>query len=157
LSPARRACADAVAPLRTMSVFPRSLRSLAPAAATGRASVAVRRAGRAAALTVTDLIDRWQNNYSGVGYGLRGGQWSYSGDRVTRFHLHRVELVPGVAVSGAATWDRYANTMRVSLRLSGSGPHGRLHGTWLTRRTRADAVLAGRLGGHLVRLTFVAP
>jgi pimeloyl-ACP methyl ester carboxylesterase len=157
LSAARRACADAVAPLRAMGVFPRSLRSVAPAAASGRASVTVRRAGRVAALTVTDLIDRWQNNYSGVGYGLRAGHWSYTGDRITRFHLHRVELVPGVAVSGTAMWNRYGNSMRVSLRLSGSGPHGRLRGSWLTRRTGANAVLAGKLGGHRVRLTFTAP
>jgi hypothetical protein len=157
LSPARRACADAVPPLRAMGVFPRSLRSVAPAAASGRASVAVRRAGRVAGLTVTDLIDRWQNNYSGVGYGLRGGHWSYTGDRITRFRLHRVELVPGVAVSGTATWNRYGNSMRVSLRLSGSGPHGRLHGGWSTRRPGADAVLAGKLDGREIRLTFPAP
>jgi hypothetical protein len=119
--------------------------------------VAARRAGRVAALTVTDLVDRWQNNYSGVGYGLRGGTWSYSGDRITRFHLHKVKLVSGVAVSGTATWNRYGNTMRVNLKLAGSGPHGRLHGSWLTRRPGADAVLAGKLDGHRVRLTFTAP
>jgi pimeloyl-ACP methyl ester carboxylesterase len=157
LGAAQRACAEAVPPPRAMGVFPRGLRSVAPAAATGTASVRVRRAGRVAALTVADVTDRWWNNYSGVGFGLRGGRWSYGGDKVVRFHLHRVRLVPGVAVSGTATWDRYANVMRVRLRLGGSGPHGRLHGSWATRRPGALAVLSGRVGSHPVRLTFAAP
>jgi pimeloyl-ACP methyl ester carboxylesterase len=155
LSAAQRACARSVPPHRAMAVFPRGLGSVPPAAGTG--SLRVRRTGRVAALTVADVVDRWFNNYSGVGFGLRGGHWSYSGDRVTRFHLHRVKLVPGVAVSGTATWDRYGNAMRVRLRLAGSGAHGRLHGRWLTRRTGATAVLVGTLGGHRVRLTFPAP
>ena len=138
-----------------MGVFPRGLSSVPPAA--GNGSLRVRRTGRVAALTVADVVDRWWNNYSGVGFGLRGGHWSYGGDRITRFHLHRVKLVSGVAVSGTATWDRYGNAMRVDLRLAGAGPHGRLHGSWLTRRTGATAVLAGKLGGHRVRLTFPAP
>ncbi len=157
LSPGQRACAAKVQPLRAMSVFPRRIRSVPPAAASGHVSVRSRRVGRIAALTVADLVDRWWNNYSGVGFGLRGGHWSYTGDRITRFRLHRVSLVPGVAVSGKAVWDRYGNVMRVRLKLRGAGPHGRLHGSWHTRSTGAQAVLAGRLGGHLVRLTFAAP
>ena len=84
--------------------------------------------GGLAALTVADVVDRWWNNYSGVGFGLRGGKWSFTGDRVVTFRLHRVKFVPGVAVSGKATWDRYGKVMRVQLKLRGSGPHGRLHG-----------------------------
>jgi pimeloyl-ACP methyl ester carboxylesterase len=152
-----RACAKAVEPVRTLGVFPRSLGKVPPAAAGPRTSLRARRAGRAAALTVADIVDRWWNNYSGVGAGLRGGTWSYSGDRVTRFKLHRIKLVPGVAVSGKATWERYGEVMQVQLQLSGSGPHGKLHGRWNTRRTGATAVLAGKLNGHKVRLTFPAP
>jgi hypothetical protein len=153
----RHACANQVAPLRTMAVFPRGVRSVAPATATTAAPVRARRAGPVAALTVADVVDRWFDNYSGTGFGLLGGHWSYTGDKVTRFHLHRVRLVPGVAVSGTARWDRYGNTMRVRLRLTGSGPHGRLHGQWLTRRVGAQAVLAGTIDGQAVRLTFPAP
>jgi pimeloyl-ACP methyl ester carboxylesterase len=157
LGATQRACAGAVQPLRAMGVFPRGIRSVPPAAATGTVPPRGRRAGRIAAMTVADVTDRWWNNYSGLGFGLRGGRWSYDGDKVVRFHLHRVKLVPGVAVSGTATWDRYANVMHVRLRLGGSGPHGRLHGSWATRRTGAQAVLVGKLGGHPVRLTFAAP
>ena len=39
------------------------------------ADAAPRRVARAAALTVADLPDRWWNNYSGHGVGLRGGTW----------------------------------------------------------------------------------
>jgi hypothetical protein len=140
-----------------MAAFPRGIRSVHPASAEGRVSIKARRAGRIAALTVADVVDRWFNNYSGVGVGLRGGRWSYSGDRVTRFTLHRVKLVPGVAVSGKAVWHRYGNTMQVRLKLRGAGMHGRLHGHWHTRSTGATAVLVGTLDGHRVRLTFPAP
>ena len=74
---------------------------------------------RAAALTVADLQDRWWNNYSGHGVGLRGGTWRYTGDRVVRFRLSGVRLLPGLPVSGTAVWDRYAATMTVSLDLAG--------------------------------------
>ena len=57
----------------------------------------------------------------------------------------------------AALWRRYDRTMQVRLRLQGAGPHGRLRGTWNTRKRAATAVLAGRLDGHRVRLTFRAP
>jgi len=157
LSPGQSACAEAVPPVRAMSVFPRGIRSVQPAAPDGHASVRERRAGRIAAFTVADVVDRWWNNYSGVGFGLRGGHWSYGGDRVTRFRLHGVRLVPGVAVSGTVTWLRYGNVMGVRLKLRGAGPHGRLHGSWQTRSVGATAVLVGRLGGHAVRLTFPAP
>ncbi len=143
-----------------MAVFPRGLGSVPPAA--GNASLRVRRTGRVAALTVADVVDRWWNNYSGVGFGLRGGHWSYGGDRITRFHLHRVKLVSGVAVSGTATWDRYGNAMRVRLRLAGSGaarPAARelAHASYgRERRARREA---GRSSGssHVPRALTQAP
>jgi hypothetical protein len=136
-------CADKVAPVRAMGRFPGPL----PPGASARA------VARAAALTVADLQDRWWNNYSGHGVGLRGGTWSYGGDRVVRFRLDRVRLVEGLAVSGTATWDRTDETMSVSL----SVPSGRLTGSWDTRAPGAVATLAGTLDGHPVDLTVPAP
>ncbi len=75
-----------------------------------------RRVAPTAAATVADLVDQWWNNYSGHSVGLRGGTWSYTGDRTTVFHLHGVRLTSDVAVSGTATWQRYANRMSVHLR-----------------------------------------
>ena len=155
LSAAQRACAAGIEPVRTMGAFPRRLADVP--LATGHAEPRARRAGPAAALTVADLMDRWWNSYSGEGFGLRGGRWTFGGDHVVTFHLHGVRLLPGVAVSGKARWERYGHRMRVDLKLRGAGPHGRLRGSWNTRKVAAPAVLVGRLDGHRVRLTFRAP
>jgi hypothetical protein len=108
---------------------------------------------RAAALTVADLQDRWWNNYSGHGVGLRGGTWRYTGDRIVRFRLSGVRLLPGLPVSGTAVWDRYAATMTVSLDVAG----GHLEGAWDTRSVGARATLSGTLRGHPVRVGLLAP
>ncbi len=148
-------CASRVPPVRSLGSFPRSLYEVAPGV--GRGSPMARRAAPAAASTVADLLDRWWNNYSGHGVGLRGGRWSYTGDRTTVFHLHGVRLVPDLAVSGTATWHRYANLMIVDLTVAGVGSHGRLHGHWDTRRRGARTTLRGSFGGHPLTATFRAP
>ena len=51
-------------------------------------------------------MDRWWNNYSGSGVGLRGGTFSYTGNDVVKLRLERYRLLQGLAVSGLATWDR---------------------------------------------------
>jgi hypothetical protein len=136
-------CAGRVAPVRTLGRFPRAL----PPYPRPRA------VARAAALTVADLQDRWWNNYSSHGVGLRGGTWRYTGDPVVRFRLSSVRLLPGLPVSGRATWDRVAGTMVVSLDVAG----GHLAGSWDTRTVGARAHLAGSLRGHPVRDSFPAP
>ena len=112
---------------------------------------------RGAALTVADLQDRWLNNYSGHGVGLRGGTWRYTGDPVVRFRLSGVRLLPGLPVSGTAVWDRYAATMTVSLDLPLDLPLSHLAGSWDTHTPGADAVLSGRLDGRRVRISLPAP
>jgi pimeloyl-ACP methyl ester carboxylesterase len=156
-------CAAAVRPVRALGSFPASLSAVLPAR--GRGALAARRVGHAAALTVADLQDRWWNNYSGSGVGLRGGTWSYSGDDVVAFRLHGIALVPGVRVSGRARWSRSQDRMTVHLRVTSAGPRGRLRenlwghlrGHWNTRAVGARATLTGRLGGRSVRLVMAAP
>ncbi len=155
LSTAQRACADRIEPVRALGSFPRRLADVP--AAPGSGTVRARRAGPAAALTVADVVDRWSNNYSGEGFGLRGGRWTYGGDHVTTFRLRNVRLVPGISVSGTARWARYRHRIRVDLRLRGAGPKGRLRGGWNTRSVAATAVLVGRLDGRPVRVRFRAP
>ena len=111
---------------------------------------------RAAALTVADLPDRWWNNYSGHGVGLRGGTWRYAGYDRVRFTLERVRLVRGLSVSGSAVWDRYARTMVVDLAVDGVSA-GRLRGAWKTTSRGALTVLTGVLDGRSVRVTLPAP
>ncbi len=151
----RHACAAKVAPVRTMGSFPRTV--MAVPAGSGRGSMLARRAAPAAAATVADLIDRWWNNYTGHSFGLRGGTWSYTGDRTTVFHLHGVRLTRDLAVSGTATWQRYANRMTVDLSVRSHGRHGMLHGAWATRRLGAMTTLRGAFGGEPVAVTFRAP
>ncbi|WP_243059820.1 alpha/beta fold hydrolase [Nocardioides sp. SR21] len=90
-------CAGRVPPVAALGVFPRRVADL------GRA--------RTVEATVADVIDRWWNNYSGHGVGLRGGTWRYSGGDVVRFRLRDVRLVDDLAVSGRVVWDRYAGTV----------------------------------------------
>lgn len=141
--PLAAGCARAVPPVRALGRFPRPL---SPYPSTGAVA-------RAAALTVADLQDRWWNNYSGHGVGLRGGTWRYSGSDVVRFRLSGVRLLRNLPVSGTAVWDRYAETMTVSLDL----PTGHLDGSWDTRTPGARAVLSGHLRGHRVRISPPAP
>jgi hypothetical protein len=151
----RHACARRVPPIRTMGVFPLHLRDVP--AAHGRGPALARRVAPAAAATVADLLDRWWSNYSGHDVGMRGGRWSYTGNRSTVFHLHGVRLVSGLAVSGTATWRRYANRISVDLRVRTPGRVGQLHGHWATRRFGARATLRGTLGGRQLVETFAAP
>ena len=151
----RHRCASRVPPVRTMGIFPRTLHGVP--AGSGHGSLLARRVAPAAAATVADLLDRWWSNYSGHSVGLRGGRWSYTGDRTTVFHLHRVRLTRDLAVSGTATWRRFANRMAVDLTVAGHGHRGRLHGHWATRREGARATLHGSFAGHRVTVTFRAP
>ena len=130
-----------------MGVFPRTLAGVP--AGSGRGSVLARRVAPAAAATVADLLDRWWNNYSGHDVGLRGGHWSYTGDLTTVFHLHRLRLTSDLAVSGTARWQRYANRIRVDLRVAGHGRHGRL--------ARPLGRTEGRREGDPARLVRGAP
>jgi pimeloyl-ACP methyl ester carboxylesterase len=146
LPPALRACARDVPPVRALGRF---TRHLGP-------DTTPRRVAQAAAQTVADLQDRWWNNYSGRGVGLRGGNWRFAGDDRVRFTLDRVRYVRNVGVSGIGVWDRYARTMAVELTFEGSWD-GRLKGTWDTSSRSAVAVLTGDLDGHSIRVTFPAP
>ena len=141
-------CAREVEPLRALGIVPRTLADIS--------GVGIRRAGPAAALTVEDVVDRWWNNYSGSGLGLRGGTFSYTGNDVVKLRLKRYRLLQGVAVSGLATWDRDRRRMTVELTLDGT-LHGRLRGGWDTREVGAKARLRGKIEDRMVRLTFPAP
>ena len=75
--------APRVAPVRALGIVPRTLADVS-----GRRDPRARVA-RAAALTVADVQDRWWNNYSGHGVGLRGGTCRYTGDEVVQLRLER--------------------------------------------------------------------
>jgi hypothetical protein len=68
-----------------------------------------------------------------------------------------VRLTSDLAVSGTATWRRYANRLSVHLRVRAPGHTGRLHGGWATRQLGARVTLRGILDGHRVAVRFSAP
>ena len=107
-----------------------------------------RRTAPAAALVVADVMDRWLNNYSGHGVGLRGGTLLR---RATRSRGSGSTASSSSTASGSAAppcGTATAKTVAVDLRVQGRGPDGHLRGTWDTRAEGATAVLRGRLDGN---------
>jgi pimeloyl-ACP methyl ester carboxylesterase len=149
-------CADRIAEVRTVDSFPRSAAEVEPAAPLpgDGSSENARRAAAVAAATVADAIARWAINYSGASRGLRGGRWSYRGDRVVRFRFSRARFARDVPVSGTATWRMADGAVRARLRLPG---RGRLQGEWSMQRPLAVATLTGRLGSGRLRASMLAP
>ena len=75
---------------------PTPLRGAAPADPRpgDRSTVADRRVAAVAVSTVADAIQRWLLNYDGSSRGLRGGRWTWSGDRLDALPLPRRALHP---------------------------------------------------------------
>ncbi len=163
------ACAPLVPPVRAVPSYVSTYRAMPGATALAGSTVGAGglRAASTAAETVADVIDRWYNNYSGVGVGLYGGSWSYTGDHVTRFRLHDVRLTPDLAVSGTVVWSRYGHVVTVHLTIKqvdasgaivrGSGVAGTVDGAWDSRAAGAQAVLRGILGGKVLAARMLAP
>ena len=118
-------------------------------------STADRRLVAAAATTVSDVVSRWWVNYDGTGTGLRGGSWTYDGDDPVEFELDEVELVPGVRVSGTASWV-YGGGTTADVTVTGPRSAGSLSIRWANVRA-ARAQLVGDVDGRRVRATMLAP
>jgi pimeloyl-ACP methyl ester carboxylesterase len=156
LDPGDTSCAGRIAEVRVVDRFPRRSVGLVPADARpgDHTTVAARRMAASAAAMVADAIQRWTLNYGGTDRGLRGGRWRWSGDRLTRFRFDRARFTRDVPVSGRATLR--LGTGAVAARLTIPG-HGRLRARWELHRPLATATLTGRLDGHRLRATMLAP
>jgi hypothetical protein len=161
LALADTSCATEIAEVRAVPSFPASLADTTPAdPSSGDAStVDDRRLAAAAAATVADVVSRWWVNYDGTSVGLRGGRWSYFGDRVVFFDLARTRFVPGVEVTARVRWGyRAAGKVRADVEVSGPGGlSGNLVLRWSGREQNAVAVLTGEVGGRSLRATMPAP
>lgn len=153
-------CTRRVPPVRVVARFPLTLAGMAPALPSpgDRSTLPDRRLAAAAAATVADVLERWWVNYSGSDRGLRGGRWSYAGDRTTVFTLHGVAGVPGVAVSGSVRWQTIAGGVaaRVTVRAPG-GARAALALHWSMRGPAAQARIRGWAGGRPLRAHMLAP
>jgi pimeloyl-ACP methyl ester carboxylesterase len=156
LSAGDTSCAARIAEVRVVGRFPRRSVGLAPADARpgDHTSVAARRVAASAAAMVADALQRWSLNYGGTDRGLRGGTWSWSGDRLTRFRFHGARFSRDVPVNGLATWRRGSGAVRARLSVPG---RGRLRVRWNVRRPLAVATLSGHLNGQPLRATMLAP
>ena len=149
-------CASLIAEVRVVDRFPRRSPALVPATARAgdHTSTRARRAAASALATVADAIQRWTLNYGGTDRGLRGGTWTWSGDRFVRLRFHRARFTRDVPVNGRATWRLGTGSVRARLTIPGRGTF-RAH--WNVRRQLATATLAGRLDGRRLRATLLAP
>jgi hypothetical protein len=149
-------CAARIAEVRVVDRFPRRAAGAVPASPRpgDRSTIADRRVAAVAAATVADAVQRWTLNYGGSGRGLRGGRWSWRGDRLTRFRFAGARFARDVRVDGRATWRLGTGAVRADLTVRG---RGRIRARWSMRRPLATATLAGRLGGRRLRATMLAP
>jgi hypothetical protein len=149
-------CAARIAEVRTVDRFPRRSAGMAPADGRpgDRSPPAGRRVAAVAAATVADALQRWTLNYGGNSRGLRGGRWSWAGDRLTRFRFRGARFTRDVRVDGRATWRLDTGALRADLTVQGRGA---LHVRWNTRRRLARATLRGSLDGRRLRAAMLAP
>jgi hypothetical protein len=152
-------CASRTPEVRVVPSFPLSLAGVAPASPSpgDHSTLTDRRIAAAGAEMVADAIQRWWVNYSGTDVGLRGGTWSYTGTSDIVFTFHRAAFVPGVRVSGTASWQYSTGVVRgtVTVRDGGTTEHLRL--AWSEQVRAAVAWLTGTAGGRTVRLHMLAP
>ena len=150
-------CASAIAEVRVVDRFPRSLAEVEPAASQvgDRSTVWARRVAAAAALTVSDAVARWQLNYSGTISGLRAGHAIFVGGRRVRFNLVGTSFVPGVIVDGHATWDRDRGFVRGRVTVAGS--RVAIAFGWSTRGPLRRAWMSGGSSTGPLRATMLAP
>ncbi len=153
------ACEAAMPPIQ-LATFPQAL-AAAPMADGGRAGLTARRASWVAVQTIGDALARWYNlMFTTRGHGLRGGTYTIGGGYLSHSPLSirfdRTRLVPGLAVSGRAVWDRRARRVQARLRLSGATA-GVLHVAFPTDVARAVATISGVVGGRGFRAVTAAP
>ena len=159
LSPGNTTCAARVPEVRVVRRYPLSLSDVPGAVSTtgDRSTLVQRRMSAAAADTVADVISDWWVNYSGVGVGLRGGTWSYTGANHTVFHLASTRLVPGVAVTGRVDYIVNTGAVAATVTVRSAGTAQRIHMTWSLNQRLGRAAITGSGGGRVLRLRMLAP
>jgi pimeloyl-ACP methyl ester carboxylesterase len=159
LSVGSTACVAAMPPI-ALATFPPAF-AAAPMVDGGRAGLTARRAAWVAVQTIGDALARWYNlMYTTRGHGLRGGAYTISGGYLSHSPLsirfEGTRLVPGLAVSGRAVWDRRARRVGARLRVSGAAD-GVVHVSFRTDVAHAVASVSGVVGGRAFRAVTEAP
>lgn len=159
LSAGDTSCARRIPEVRVVRRYPLGLSDVGAATATAgdHSTVPQRRIAAAGAATIADIIADWWVNYSGTGVGLRGGTWTWSGDKHTVLHFTNTRLVPGVAVTGRADWILPTGAVTATVTVRAGTTTERLHMTWSLNRQRAVAAITGTAGGRVLHARMLAP
>ena len=141
-------CATAVPPIRSIGTYPESLSAVTPLqpGAGNQATATGLRLGAAAVATAGDAVDRKSAIGAVPDTGLHGGTVSYSqGGRL--LHLHQVEFVPGVSVTGTVVATATKDVADVTV----TGPDGTsasLTARWAPTGAAGSADVDGTVGGR---------
>ena len=160
LSAGDTSCATTKPDVRMLPTFATSATQLLPARPTnGDHSRRIdRQVAVAAAFTATDAMQRWTNGYSGAGVGLRGGDFTSTGDPLVVLQLDTMRWVDDVRITGTVRWNR--TTGDVVARLAVSGPatqHGQVVIRWNELFPGPVATIGGRIGGRNLAATMPTP
>ncbi len=157
-------CAAKYSEVRMVERFPRALADATPApqGANVQSSATDRKLATVVSNTVADVLPRWYNSYTGRGYGLRGGSFTYasgvySETPTVRFRMKDLRFTDDVSVSGTMTWDRLSGLITASVSVRGPGSEsGAMHVAWDSSRPHATATVRGKIGGRPVDLSLPA-
>jgi pimeloyl-ACP methyl ester carboxylesterase len=149
LTPGDTSCAAQYAETRLVPDFVRTVGGVA--APRGDVVTAV-------AATAGDVMARWWSMYGTEGVGLRGGTFTYSGDRVVVFRLHDVRWAEDLPVRGTVRWDRVTGEVVARLRAPVAPVTTvRLDIAWNDLEPHAIATATGSYGDAPVVTSIPAP
>lgn len=161
LDPGDTACALRVAPVRLAPSFATSYREVNPATALAGNAVDQRglRIAAAALASAGDLLGRLVANTSGMGVGLRGGEFTLRRD-ANGLHasLMRIRWAADLEVSGTLDVDSHADAGAMVLKVrSGDGVNARVLGSWPGGGGKTLSKLSGMVDGRTLLAEAPAP
>jgi len=160
LSTGDTSCIPKVRPIRTVPRFARSVDELksVDALSGNQANNAKLRVAAAALETVGDVFSRFLITY-GIGGGLRGGEYTYTGDGAGySFDLDHVKWTEDLEVTGAMRWDLASGNVTADVKLRQNKKNvGNLSIAWNDVQSNAIATVTGTIGGDRVKAKRIAP
>jgi pimeloyl-ACP methyl ester carboxylesterase len=160
LSPGDTSCTRDVRPLRTPPRFARTVGELKPvdALSGNQAGSSELRSAAGALETVGDVFARFIIT-SGIGSGLRGGQFTYLQQPYGyQFDLDHVKWTEDLEVTGTIRWYTASGDVSADVKLRQGGKNiGNLNFAWNDVDVNAIASITGTINGDRVQAKRIAP
>ncbi|HWA31444.1 MAG TPA: alpha/beta hydrolase, partial [Rhizomicrobium sp.] len=153
-------CLAHIRPVRTVPLFAKQWRDVAPARALpgNAANEMGLRLASAAAETVGDAIARYGVATSNVGGGLNGGRFTVAQTRTGNLlTLKDLKWTSDLAVTGTVDWNQNTGDIVAKIRVAATGHDGTLTLSWNDRQTNAQAAIHGAIDGTPVSAIRIAP